>query len=208
MNRSLRVAKGLLIALTAPSRNMLRRGYLGSACAGLSVNENGDFQPWYTYPCIDFLGGLDFSESSVLEFGSGCSSVWWSARALSYRALETSPYWRRWVQSKVESALASVDLIEDGDTLKDAAQLVKLLGADTKYDTIIVDGFYRQAAFQAARSLWSGKGFLIFDNSIGYGSEHLKKIDGIKRIDFFGMAPGVFNEQCTSVFFQPDCVLF
>lgn len=42
-----------------------------------------DLVPWLTYPLIRFLERWDLSRESVLEFGGGASSVWFSMRAKS-----------------------------------------------------------------------------------------------------------------------------
>ena len=42
----------------------------------LPVDGAGNAIPLYTYPSIDYLEQLDFSESSVFEYGSGMSTLW------------------------------------------------------------------------------------------------------------------------------------
>ncbi|MGZ6148207.1 MAG: hypothetical protein ACXWNP_19785, partial [Vulcanimicrobiaceae bacterium] len=58
-----------------------------------AVDERGNPIPWYTYPAIEFLTNLDFSKKSVLEYGSGNSSLWWARRSLRTAAIEDDKAW-------------------------------------------------------------------------------------------------------------------
>ena len=51
----------------------------------------------------------------------------------------------------------------------------------------------------------SDKGIIIFDDT--ERSEYNEAIDkivskGFKRLDFWGIAPGAFNNRCTSIFYR------
>jgi hypothetical protein len=43
--------------------------HLRSAVKGQPVNARGEPVPWYTYPAIDYLRQLDFSDKTVFEYG-------------------------------------------------------------------------------------------------------------------------------------------
>ena len=60
--------------------------------------------PLYTYSAIDYLSQLDFSQSSVFEYGSGMSTMWWAARCARVVALETDQGWLDQVQTRVSDA--------------------------------------------------------------------------------------------------------
>ena len=74
-----------------------------------------------------------------------------------------------------------------------------------QFDIILVDGRKRVACIKSAVDYLSEKGGLILDNS--ERKEHKEGIDfmlkkGFKKIDFYGIPPGLFVFSCTSVFYK------
>ena len=43
---------------------------------------------WYTYPLLEFLENLDFSQDTVFEYGSGSSSIYWANKAKYVQSVE------------------------------------------------------------------------------------------------------------------------
>lgn len=50
--------------------------------------KDGEFVPWITYPALSYLEKLDFTEKSVVEFGSGASTFWFAARCQNFKSFE------------------------------------------------------------------------------------------------------------------------
>jgi len=72
---------------------LIRYGLLRSCFAGVAVDASGSAIPWFSHPSIEYLEGLDLSALSVLEFGAGSSTLYWSRRAKSVLAIEHNPEW-------------------------------------------------------------------------------------------------------------------
>jgi hypothetical protein len=53
-------------------------GHLNSVSKKRSIDAKGEPIPWYTYPAIEYIKQLDFSDKSVFEYGAGNSTVLWS----------------------------------------------------------------------------------------------------------------------------------
>jgi len=53
-------------------------GHLNSVSKKRSIDARGEPLPWYTYPAIEYIRQLDFSDKSIFEYGSGNSTVFWS----------------------------------------------------------------------------------------------------------------------------------
>ena len=87
------------------------------------VNREGDKIPWYTYPAIEFLNNLDFSQKTVFEYGSGNSSAFWARRSKTVLSIEHD---RNWYE-KIKSGLAS-------------NQAIHLLEHETDYVEAIIKG--------------------------------------------------------------------
>lgn len=57
------------------------------------IDKDNNPIPWYTYPAIEFLKNLDFSNKIVLEYGSGNSSSFWAKRAKKVISIERDKKW-------------------------------------------------------------------------------------------------------------------
>jgi len=198
-----------MTAVLTPIRFSLHTGHFKSSMRSAALDKHGNPLPWYTYPAIDFLGTKDFSNKSVLEFGSGQSTLWWAKRAKRVVALESDSEWFAYVRSSLpanaEVFLISKDLTGLDDNLH-----------DNKFDVIIIDGLDRFKAASRSIGLLQEEGAILVDNSEGYwGGDATKEYPildlfrgaGFNRVDFYGYAPGVILPHCTSLFFKERCFI-
>src|SRR5262245_26495545 len=131
-------------AVLTPLRFAIRTGHFRSSLRSGSFTSAGEVIPWYTYPAIDFLARKKFADCSVLEFGSGNSTLWWAKQARSVVALENDRSWYERV-AKAMPRNVSLHHVED----------YALAGAEScigegPFDIIVVDGFDRFKAAQIA----------------------------------------------------------
>src|ERR1700704_6537497 len=89
--------------------------HLKSVRTQRAVDRAGDPLPWYTYPAIEFLQQLDFSEKTVFEYGSGMSTLYWAARTARVVSVEDDEQGMEKVRSMAPS---NVDLIFEPDLSK------------------------------------------------------------------------------------------
>src|SRR5688572_30099175 len=84
-------------------------GHFLSSLKSKAVDKKGTALPWYTYPAIDFLRHKQMTDKTVLEFGSGQSTLWWSQRVRNVVSLEDNESWyqslRQLVPSNVQLVL-------------------------------------------------------------------------------------------------------
>jgi spermidine synthase len=146
---------------------------------------------------------LDVSRLSILEFGAGHSTVWWSKRARTVFSIEEDPGWFRFLERKVNSQ-ENVELVLCEDAREYAN---KPLGR--KFDLIIIDGGKRNLCAETALNCLKEGGAILLDDSEGFWggeSDHSHPIidlyseSGFMRVDFYGYAPGVITPRCTSLF--------
>ena len=52
------------------------------------IDADGNELPWYTYPSIEFLNGIDLSNESILEYGSANSTIYWPQKSLKITSIE------------------------------------------------------------------------------------------------------------------------
>ena len=204
----IRIIRSVVTAFLTPAYTLYRKGHFRSSFAMLAVDRNGCPLPWYTYPCIDFLRFRDFSTKRILEFGAGQSTVWWGSVAKSVLAFEGDNNWvtelNRRVPAKVSVKL--VDMSSSATCLRDIRATLKVAD-QLKYDIVVIDGLYRSEVVPIAMEIVSPNGAIICDNAEGYRIYEAFSSSQFRRIDFYGNAPGILLQHCTSIFFKDDCFL-
>jgi hypothetical protein len=194
--------RSVTTCILVPIRFSISTGHCRSSFLMRAVDRDGKPIPWYTYPAVDFLFQRDYNNKSVLEFGSGQSTLWWASRAKFVLSLEEDPDWfarmRAVVPRNVELQFMKPDISIISEFLKSRG---------TKFDIIVVDGSVRRQATALSFDYLVPGGALILDNSEGFGLYDEVKRRSCRKIDFFGFAPGVLLRHCTSVVFVDDCFL-
>ena len=189
----------------SPGAALLRilagHGHDRSMAAGLAIDARGNPLPMYTYPAIEYLAQLDFSERHVLEFGSGQSTHWWARHAAQVTAVEHDDHWVKRLEA---AALPNVTCVfarrEDIGTGSD---YLAVLPSGQRYDVIALDGLHYHDCAAAARGLLSDGGLLILDNADFYPATCAMLRDrDFLQIDMAGFKPCHLDAQVTSLFFD------
>ena len=111
---------------------------------------------------------------------------------------------KKWFEKLLENIPENVKLIHcelkyGGDCCK------SVVSTDRKFSIIIVDGRDRGSYILNSTSSLSKDG--ILDDSKREenqnGVTHLKQL-GCKELDFWGIAPGIFYNKCTSIFYRDN----
>jgi hypothetical protein len=198
-----------MTGLLTPVRFSLRTGHFRSSLAAKAIDSRGRPLPWYTYPAIDFLGAKDFAEKTVLEFGAGHSTLWWSQRAKHVVSFESDQGWLRQIESR-DPRNAHLYFVPD-----DLSGIEDLISGE-RFDLVVIDGHDRGKAARRALELVESDGGILLDDSEGYwGGEaaqtypvlELFRSLGFLRVDFYGFAPGVSSPHCTSLFCRAESFL-
>lgn len=202
-----RRVRSVFMGLLTPIFFSYETGHFLSSLKNKSVTKRGEPLPWYTYPAVHFLETKDFKKRTVLEFGAGQSTLWWSMRATSVLSFEADPSWQVYVE---RHAQPNVKLIH---TPQDLAGIESHL-RDQWFDIIVVDGMDRVKASSIARDVVKPSGAIIVDNTDEYWEADgtrpimdLFRSAGFFRLDFYGHHPASIVPGCTSIFFQHDCFL-
>lgn len=202
--------RSVLTMLGTPYYTAYQNGFLKSALWNRAVDKNGEPLPWYTYPAIYFLSSKNFDAKTVLEFGAGQSTYWWAKRCRRVISMEGD---KDWFQGMKDNKPANAELYFVSDRnaescLEDVKKAIAASG-QLKFDIIVIDGLWREALSEFAISLLREDGVIICDNAESYGfHEVLKKHTELKRVDFWGNAPGVSLEYSTSIYFKDTSFLF
>lgn len=124
-----------------------------------SVDRLGNPIPWYTYPAIEYVKQLDFSQRHIFEYGAGYSSLFYSRRCAHITSLEDNPKWFEIIRTKAPSN-CEILLAETKEKYINA-----ITERPQSYDVIIIDGSYREECCEVAPPKIKDTGMIILDNS-------------------------------------------
>ena len=178
----LKITRLILCSIRIPLIYLKERGHIKKR-NGLSVDSKGSFIPWITYPAMDFLNSLDFSQCSVFEFGSGSSTLWWSSKARDVSSVEMDEAWFNKMK-RIKSDNVEIEHCPDGGLYPDT-----VLKSGRGFDVIVIDGAERfRSTVNAAKTI-SPDGLIILDNSDWYqNSAKFLREEGFTQIDFTGFS--------------------
>ena len=173
-------------------------GHLNSVKTGYAIDTNNNRIPWFTYPAIEYLSQLNFSDKKMLEWGSGNSSIFFGKRVNRIYSVEHNNEW--YVKVK-EYNIKNQHLVFTNE--KDYA----MTAYDFKvtFDIILIDGIKRDECGLVALKLLNTSGMIILDNSDRYPDISAKfRSENLIQIDFHGFGPINNYSWTTSIFLNRD----
>jgi hypothetical protein len=174
-------------------------GFLRSVATEKPLAGDGEPYPWYTYPALEYLKQLDFSDKTVFEYGCGHSTLFWAARAARVVSVEHNPDWYSLVRAKLPG---NCTLVHEPQSDDYAAAIARF---DQQFDVIVVDGLVtgrtRLKCARAALPWLRDGGMIILDNSDWLPeSARVLRAAGLIEVDMTGFAP-INDYTCTTSFF-------
>ena len=170
------------------------------------VNEKNEPIPWVTYSFIDFVTSRLNKHQTVLEFGSGYSTLFYCKHVKQVYAVEHDMEWYREIlKTRPTNANITHVALDYGGYYAAFASSLNLT-----FDIIIVDGRDRVNCLKQSVNCLSATGVMVLDDS--ERAEYLEGLNflierGFKKIDFWGIAPGIFFKKCTTLFYKENnCV--
>jgi hypothetical protein len=201
--------RSLGTAFLTPILFSLRTGHFRSSFKKAAVSRTGAALPWYTYPSIDFLRHRSYEGRTVLEFGAGQSTLWWAQRAARVVALEGDKAWFESLRPRLPSNVELIPVpIDTPDACVEAVNGALDARPDNRFDVVVIDGLWREQMIEIAARAVKDTGIIVCDNAEYYGIFEGFRDRGFLRVDFFGNAPGVVLQHCTSVYFRSESFAF
>lgn len=176
-------------------------GWEKSISTDRCIDKNGNPLPWFSYPAIDFLSQLDYSDKEVFEYGCGFSTLYWGSRAKNVYSVENDLKWIEKIQNEIP---ANCKLIP---TTLDVEEYSGKISSFQQFDVIVIDGYIKTRVACCEKSISHLKpgGIIILDNSDRcLISAATLRNAGLIQSDFTGFAPLSAHAQTTSVFFSRD----
>ncbi len=176
-------------------------GHLRSTFKYEAIDNFGHPIPWYTYPAIEYIKQLDFSNKTVFEYGSGNSSLFWAGIAKSVISIEENEHWYKKLTESNKYNNLEIYLIQ-----QERNYFNKILDFPYNFDVVIIDGiFNRYECAKIAINKLNRGGFIILDNSDWYveTSAFLRDFNLIE-IDMAGFTPINGYTSTTSFFLHRE----
>lgn len=177
-------------------------GYLRSIVEESPVDAFCKPIPGYTYPAIEYLSQLDFSNLNIFEYGGGYSSLWWSTR--SQRVVSVDNNNSRHNQLNKQKQNNQVMLLAHADDKMSYVQSLDEVASET--NVVVIDGAYQAECVghieKAIESKLLSCCMIIINDSFQL-QDCLNQCPSLKdfiRIDFCGMGPVRDYTWTTSVF--------
>jgi hypothetical protein len=178
-------------------------GHLHTVLTGRSVDALNQPIPWYTYPAVEYLKQLDFSDATVFEYGAGNSTLFWAKVAKQVVSVDDDEAWYEQVKGRLPGNC----------TLAFEADLSSYVHSIVRYghgfDVIVVDGAARgktrlKCSRVAIDHLRPG-GMIILDNSdwLPESTRTLREA-GLIQVDMTGFVPIGGRTQTTSFFLHRE----
>ena len=185
----------------AHSGYLFENGWIRSYKKGMPVDKSDKPLPWVTYSFIKFITPILNNNMRLFEYGAGNSTLFYSEKVSQVDCVEHDERWYETISSlmpnNVELMLRSLN--------KESVYASSVKEKQVSYDIIIVDGRMRVDCIFNSYGALSQHGCIVLDDSerVAYekGIEFLLS-KGFKKLDFWGIAPGLFYEKCTTVFYR------
>lgn len=166
------------------------------------VDANEAPIPWYSYPAIEYIKQLDFSEKTIFEYGSGNSTCFWAGNCKKLVSVEDNREWYNKIKGKVPDKV-------EYHLLEKSQEYIKAINKyPDKFDVIIIDGSHRYECAVEALGKLRDDGFIILDNSDWKEkTSKLLRDSDLIEVDMSGFGPINGYTWTTSFYFRRNVKL-
>jgi hypothetical protein len=179
-------------------------GFVKSFKSGLPVDKDGQAIPLYTYPAIEYLNSIDFSNKRIFEFGSGQSTLYWLRNSMFVASVEHNLEWFKKISSDLKGDANHQYFFSD----KKNEYINSILEfSDDYFDVVIIDGsFSRYLCAKNTIDKIKKDGLIVLDNSDWYpeSAKLIRDKTNFLQVDFYGFRPSKTNTAVTSLFFSRE----
>ena len=176
-------------------------GWIDSFKKKMPVDDNSNPLPWVTYSFIDFISDRLNKNMDIFEYGSGNSTLWYAIRVNSIISVEHDRAWFDKIKKNMpkNSNIYYQELEYGGLYSQFSSQL------DRKFSMVIVDGRDRVCCIKNAINSIKDDGVIVLDDSEREAYDEAVSFllsNNFKKIDFWGISPGLFYKKNTTIFYK------
>ena len=178
------IPHGVLATLRNYRILSLEVGQYKTICRWDCVDRYNNPIPWYSYPAIEYIKQLDFSDKTIFEYGSGNSTMFWARRCKKLVSVEDNQQWYNKIRAKLPYNV-EYSLFNEKEKYANSID-----NYPEKFDIIIIDGSYRYECSAKALENLKDDGFIILDNSDWQEkTSELLRESNLIEVDMSGFGP-------------------
>lgn len=178
-----------------------RVGFVESQLRGEPTDRSGLPLPWLSPSVMGLLETHVPAGLSVLEYGSGNSTLWWSRRAVRVVAVEHDADFHARLAPRLPGNATSLLAPDtpDGAYEQTPARFGRV------FDVVVIDGARRVECAHACLAFLKPQGVVIFDNAdrkdVAPGLEHLRR-QGFRSMEIPGFCALIAWSNTTAIFYR------
>ena len=179
---------------------LAQTGWVRSVLRAAGTIETAAPLPWATFPYIAFIGPRLRPDLRVFEYGAGSSTLYYARHVRSVVAVEHDEGFAR---ALIPHLPANATVILAAAHSEGYRRAIERDGGN--FDLVVVDGRDRVRCVEAALAGFSPGGVLVLDDAEReeYTPAAATLVrSGFRRLDFWGLAPGVVGTKSTAVFYR------
>ena len=182
------------------------QGWFHSYYTQSAVDAKGEPIPWINYSMLHFLSSRLPKHISLLEFGSGNSTLYWAKKVRQVVTIEHNPLWIDYIRKQF-SEISNIQLLtaENDEKYETAPKTLNL-----KFHMIIIDGCRRvECARYAIKYLSEDGCVLVDDTQFSENSEVFEIMynNGFKSLQISGAKPIQNDFSEATIFYRPNNIL-
>jgi len=195
--KTLRMARFLMIS----NKRLFDKGLVLSAKKSVPLLRDGTPIPWVTHPFLEYISKLNLKKFTMVEFGSGNSTIFFSKKVKQLISHEHDLGFINYLREvhEYKGEIRHVDHRYGG------------VSSDFDTDIVFIDGLDRNELLRTllhhmTQQTPLKQQLVIIDNPDYLGPKLLGELSerGFFRIDFYGTSSGSFVESITSLFISRD----
>ena len=181
-------------------------GWFRSYCTQSAINASGEPIPWINYSMMHFLTPRLPEYISILEYGSGNSTLYWATKVKEVVSVEHDALWIDYIRKKF-SGISNIQLLTAGS---DADYENAPVAINKKFQLIVIDGIRRIECTRCALKLLTEDGCILFDDTLFCEHKEVFKImeqNGFKALRISGAKPIQNDHSEATVFYRSNNIL-
>ncbi len=181
-------------------------GWVKSILKGYPCDAEGNELPWMNYAFVAFVTERLKDDMTVLEFGSGYSTVFWARHTKAVYAVEDDDFFRDMLKDRLPGNAQVSLCTPDGDvSYSQYAKHVSETNDGLLFDVAVIDGSDRVDSCINTVPYLKPDGVIIWDDSTTEdyfdGFDQLQE-KGFKKLEFEGLKSGDRGIVKTAVFYR------
>jgi hypothetical protein len=202
----LRLINYLRLLWTRKNGYLRATGWVTSILKGYPCDAEGNELPWMNYPFVTFIAERLRDDMTVLEFGSGYSTIFWARHAKTVYAVEDDAFFREMLKDRLPENAQVFLCSPDGDVAYNQyAKYVSETNDGMLFDIAVIDGSDRVDSCINTLPYLKPDGVIIWDDSATElywpGFEQLQQ-KGFKKLEFEGLKSGDRGVARTALFYR------